>query len=243
MNDEHPSSRDAARLLAALRHRRELSHRSVEEKGLSAEKAMLRAWQSQRLARTHADLLASPRYGPACRFFLEDIYAPKDFSQRNQDLIRMHEFMLRFLPAGVIHTLTDAIELNSLTEELDERLLSALVEQLGVRDNITPAQYAEAYRICDNYDDRLRQIEMIVQVGKGIDRLVRLPLVGWTLRLARGPARRGGWHQLQDFLERGFRAFKHMGGAGHFLQTIERREKQILDQIFAGAADPFRVDE
>lgn len=236
-----PTPQDAARLLFQLHRRHELSHRRVEGRGLSPQMTMFRAWQSQRLATTHADLLASPRYGPACRFFLTDIYAPKDFTQRNHDIMRMYEFMLRFLPAGLLRICAQAIELNALTEELDEKLLAVLVTRLGVTDTITPQQYAEGYRICQNYEERRYQIELLVAVGEGLDRLTRLPLVGLTLRLARGPALRGGWHELQSFLERGFQAFRHMGGATEFLTIIRRREMAILDRIFAGVDDPFAI--
>jgi len=236
-----PTAQDAARLLFQLHRRHDLSHRRVAGQGLSPQMAMFRAWQSQRLATTHADLLASPRYGPACRFFLSDIYAPRDFTQRNHDIMRMHAFMLRFLPAGLLRTLTQAIELHALTEALDEKLLTVLVTRLGVTDTITPQQYAEGYRLCDNCEERRYQIELLIAVGRGLDRLTRLPPVGLTLRLARGPALRGGWHELQSFLERGFRAFQHMGGATEFLDIIQRRELAILERIFAGADDPFAI--
>ncbi len=87
------------------------------------------------------------------------------------------------------------------------------------------------------------QIEMIGEVGQGIARLVRIPFLGVTLRLTRGPAHRGGWHEMQGFLERGFSAFKHMGGkADYFLSTLQQREMQILNQIFANSQNPFDVD-
>jgi len=238
-----PNPKQAADLLVQLRKLQEVSHRRMEGDGLPPEVALFRTWQAQRLATTYADLLASKRYGPACRFFLDDIYGAKDFTQRDHDIVRIHNFMLRFLPASVLAPLTKAIELNSLTAELDDRLLRVLVDELGVTDSITPEQYAEGYRICDNYDERKRQLEMIGEVGRGIARLVRIPFLGVTLRLTRGPARRGGWHEMQGFLERGFSAFKHMGGkADTFLDTLQQREMQILDQIFAGAEDPFVVD-
>ena len=236
-----PSPQDAARLLVQLRRQQDLSYRRVDGQDLPPETAMFRVWQSQRLAATHADLLRSERYASACRFFLDDIYAPKDFAQRNHDIIRVHDFMMRFLPASLLRVLTEAIELNAFTEELDRALLAALVEKFGVRDTLTAQQYAEGYRICNNYAERAYQIQLLVQVGHGLDRLTRLPIIGWTLRLARGPAHRGGWHELQGFLERGYSAFKHMGGADEFLRIVERREMLILDQIFAGAADPFTI--
>lgn len=232
----------AAAIVLELRRRQNFSHQQVEGDQLDPQLAMLRQWQSQRLARTHADLLASPRYGPACRFFLDEVYAPRDFNQRNTDIQRMHAFLQRFLPASVLQTLTQTIILHELTETLDAELLSVLVNDLGMSDQITAEAYAEAYRICNNYDERKQQIAMIVDIGHGIERLVRLPFIGWTLRAARGPALRAGWHELQGFLDRGYKAFKHMGRATPFLQAIESREMQILDQIFAGASDPFRID-
>lgn len=232
---ENPTPQDAARLLMQLRRRQELSHRRVDGAGISPQMALFRAWQTKRLSITHGDLLQNPRYRPACLFFLEDIYAPKDFTQRNLDIVRIHDFMLRFLPARILRTLTLAIELNTLTEILDEALLEVMVEQLGVNDSITQQQYAEGYRICDNYDERKLQIDLIVEVGHGLDRLTRVPLIGWTLHMARGPAHRGGWHEMQGFLERGFAAFKQMHGAQEFLRIVQRREMDILDRIFAGA--------
>jgi hypothetical protein len=211
------------------------------EKELEADMALLRLWQSKRLARTYADLLVSSRYGPACRFFLNDIYASRDFSQRDHDIEYLYGVMSHFLPDFLLALVRNAVEINDLTNTLDHALLRALVDDLGVKDTITEELYAEGYRICDNYDERARQIELLVKIGHEVDISTRLPLVGMTLRLARSPARRAGWGDLQDFLERGFNAFKHMRGAKHFLDTIYEREMKILDRIFEGMDEPFEI--
>ena len=225
-----------------LRKLEEVGHRQIEGNDLPPQLVLFRAWQARRLATTYADLLHSKRYSPACHFFLEDIYGPQDFAQRDHDIVRIHDFMLRFLPASVLGPLTKAIELNSMTMELDNQLLWVLVDNLGVTDSITTEQYAEGYRICNNYDERRRQIEMIGEVGRGIARLTRIPFLGLTLRMTRAPALRGGWDEMQGFLERGFSAFKQMGRkSGHFLDTLQQREIQILEQIFANSDDPFSI--
>ena len=246
MSDSDPmtetlSPKDAARLVAALRKHDELTHERVEGGGLPPEMAMLRAWQAQRLARTYADFLADERYEPACRFFLDDIYAPKDFTQRNTDIVRIHDFMMRFIPPRALKTLTLAIELNNLTEALDDKLLQVLLDEVGVTDSISEEQYAEAYRLCDNYDDRVRQVEMIVDIGRDLEKLVRHRVIGWTLRLARGPAYRAGWNELQDFLEHGYSSFRHMGKADKFLNAVHDRELKILDNIYEGKPHPFDI--
>ena len=133
----------------------------------------------------------------------------------------MYQFMLRFLPERLLHTLTLTIELNNLTRDLDAQLLTVLTTQVGVTDTLTPQQYAQGYL--------------------SVTLLYLNLLIGLTLRLAHGPAHRAGWIELQDFLEQGFAAFKHMQGADYFLQTIQHRELRILDQLMDDAADPFAV--
>jgi hypothetical protein len=114
-----------------------------------------------------------------------------------------------------------------------------LVDELGVRERITEAAYAEGYRRCDNRAQRLRQIELIVAVGTDLDKVVAKPLVGRMLALSRRPARAAGFGELQEFLQRGFEAFRRMGGAAEFLKTIDTRERAILERLFAGHPQPF----
>lgn len=225
--------------LQALLDIEKMRHERIETAGLDPQVALLRRWQSARLARTYADLLAHPRFTKACRFFLDDIYGERDFSQRDYDLTRMYEFAQTFVPDSLIRPLARTVELHFMTQELDARLLDALVNRLGVTDRITVALYAEGYRLCNNYAERVQQIERIVEIGDLLDRLVKVPLIGTAVAVARGPARRAGWVELTDFLERGYEAFRHMRGATFFLSTIRQRELRILDQIFANDPDPF----
>jgi hypothetical protein len=211
------------------------------EEELDPNLLTLRRWQSERLAQTHGDLLQSERFGPACRFFLTDIYGPRDFSQRDQDLLQVYNAMKPFLPRRIVETMKLTVDLNAMTGRLDNALCRVLFEEMGVKE-ISGENYAEAYRRCDNYDERMRQIDMIVDLGQHLDTLSRSRFVSVTLRLARGPAHLAGWAELQDFLERGFRSFKHMKGADPFLNAIERREKEILDRIYDEHPHPFDVN-
>ena len=43
----------------------------------------VKRYQQSRFALTYADLLSHPRYAGASRFFLDDLYGPGDFSQRD----------------------------------------------------------------------------------------------------------------------------------------------------------------
>ena len=61
--------------------------------------------------------------------------------------------------------------------------------------------------------DRVRQIDLIVEVGKALDRYTRNPWLRHTLRVMRAPAKAAGLSAMQQFLELGFDTFGAIGGA------------------------------
>ncbi len=203
---------------------------------LAAALERLADWQARRLGQTYADLAAQPRFAAAIGFFQTDLYGGTDFAQRDADLARVVPVMTRMLPEGVIATIAKAVELNRLSQELDRSLLAHLARG---EDVFTVAQYADAYRRMGNRVARERQIRLIGEIGAALDVFVQKPLIYAALVMMRGPARLAGLFALHDFLERGFAAFRQMHGADEFLATIDRRERRLLDAMFAGDVAPF----
>lgn len=196
----------------------------------------MKRFQARRLAHTYADLSAQPRYRAATHFFLADLYGEKDFSQRDREMLKIVPVMSRVLPASAVETAAHAIELEALSEALDQRLAGALGDA-----PLDEAAYAAAYRESSTREEREHQVHLVVAVGHRLDGLVRKPFIAQTLKLMRQPARVAGLSGLQDFLERGFEAFRAMHGAHEFLETFSRREKRILDNLFSARQDPFRA--
>ena len=196
----------------------------------------LKAWQARRLAASYTDISAVPRYRAATSFFLEDLYGPHDFSGRDQAMMSVLPVMSRMLPASAVETAALAIELEALSEDLDQRLARALPP-----GPIDDASYAEAYRKSGTRAERERQVDLIEEVGLRLDSLVKKPLVFRMLQLMRRPARMAGLQDLQDFLERGFESFQRMDGAAEFLALIRERETSILNRLFSGDPDPFSI--
>jgi hypothetical protein len=213
----------------------------AQDNELVTQIGTLEQWQKRRLANTYRDLVASKRHRAATEFFTTDLYAPADLDQRDDDVRRMYPMMLRLLPESAIDTVATAIELQALTLELDLELVRAKNAENDADSDWTEPIYACAYRRCDNFESRERQIGLIIQVGKDLDHLVCNPLIRGALRVARGPAALAGISTLQRFLERGFAAFRAMRGADHFLRTIETRERAVLEAIFSGSNHPFDV--
>jgi hypothetical protein len=200
----------------------------------------LREWQAGRLARTHAVLLASPRFGEAAQFFLSDLYGPKDFSSRDEEVERILPLLIKMLPASALRTIALAVELDALSEELDSAMIAELC-RAGLIDCIDEDAYAAAYRVVGCQAERERQILLIRETGEALDRLARKPLLSGMLKLMRGPAHLTGLGELHEFLERGFNAFRGMGSASEFLDSIESKEQKLLTRLFTGAANPFLI--
>ncbi len=219
-------------LLAELDRSAELRARFVEDATFSERRALLRAWQTARLARTHRDLLESPRFHDAARFFLTDLYGPSDLSRHIEDVRRLVPAITRVLSDSGLATVAHAMELNVLSESLD----GAMVEALGERAaDITDEAYADAYRAVGRPQDRERQIDLIALLGQALDGLARIRFVGMTLKLMRTPAHFAGLGELQGFLERGYAAFSAMrGGAGEFVTIVVARERAISKSLLAG---------
>ena len=203
-----------------------------------AEFRALQRWQAERLRATYADFASQARYAAALDFFVDDLYGPHDFQQRHGDLRKVLRQWQRLLPERAMQAVMYALQLEALTQSLDLDVLAALD---GVRP--TPASYAAAYRRTDRRVDRQRQIWLILTAGRSLDTLITTRAIGMALRAAKLPARILGVSALQEFLERGYRAFKSMGGAARLLWTIEQRETAIMQRLFAGSTDPFRIDE
>lgn len=204
------------------------------------DRLRLRAWQAERLAATYPDLLGSERHGPAARFFLSDLYGPKDFSQRDEEVTRILPTMRRMLPDAALKAFGAAIELDYLSELLDHDVAKALrARQPTGPLAVTPESYAGAYRSCGHEEERRRQIELVDGIGRALDRLTRMPLVAGALDLMRGPAKVAGLAEVHDFFKRGYDAFRHMRGADEFLGTIRARETRLMERLLAGASRPF----
>lgn len=209
---------------------------------MAEDRLRLRGWQADRLAATYRDLLGSERYREAARFFLTDLYGPKDFSERDHEVERILPTLSATLPAAGIRTVALAIEVDALSEELDAAMVLEL-RRARAMAKVTEKAYAEAYRRCGRRDHREMQLRLIGEIGEALAALVRKPLVHAALRLMRGPAKLAGLAELHAFLEDGYNAFHRMGDSSEFLAAITTREAIILRQLFDGAERPFDIPD
>jgi hypothetical protein len=200
----------------------------------------LKRLQAARFAGTYADLLASGAYGPAARFFLEELYSDRDYAERDAQFVRIAGAVETFFPKDVAETAASLARLHALTESLDH----ALARAIPLADAEDAGAYVRAWKAVGRRADRERQLETVIAIGAEMTRLTRLRGLRTMLRMMRGPASAAGLGSLQRFLESGFDTFasvsRQRGGAEHFLQTIRDREQQLMDLLFD--ADPVACE-
>ena len=198
---------------------------------LAAEVAALKAYQQKRFARTHASLLAHPRFGRAANFFLNELYGPQDFTQRDAQFSRIVPALVRLFPADTVATVESLAAVHALSERLD----TAMAVHLG---GAAPsrASYVRAWQATGEPAARARQIELVMSVGEALDRHTRSFMLRASLKAMRGPARAAGMGALQTFLESGFDAFGAMAGAKEFLAAIHASETALAARLFDPAA-------
>jgi len=217
-----------------IEQRGQLEAMAAEQPELAQRLRELRTWQAARLALTYQDVRRDPQLSRAAEFFLTDLYGPQDFARRNQELARAWRYLKRALPEPTVRVLAQAIELETLTVELD----LAMVAHLPA-GTIDEAAYALAYRAVGRPDARQHQIDLIIGIGEALSRIVQRPWIGIALRAAHAPAHAAGFGVLQDFLERGFAGFHRMPDARRLLRTIRLRETQLMEALLRQRENPF----
>jgi hypothetical protein len=193
----------------------------------------LKRYQQARFARTYADLLAHPRYAGASRFFLDDLYGPGDFSQRDAQFARIVPGLVMLFPTEVVATVEALTALHALSEQLDSEMARHFD-----RLPLVAGDYIDAWRQTGRPASRQRQIDLMLGVGRALDVYTRKPLLRHSLRAMRVPARAAGMSALQAFLERGFDTFRALHGADEFLTQIAQRERALAASLFGGESTP-----
>lgn len=209
-------------VVAAERRTRE-AEPTLQERVLA-----IKAYQHMRFEQTYADLLDGGRYAKAARFFLDDLYGPGDFTQRDDQFARVVPALARLFPREILQTVLGLSELHALSERLDTAM--GRVHGGGV---VGAESYGAAWRTVGQPVERERQIALMLDVGRALDRYTGNVLLRQSLRLMRGPAHAAGLGALQTFLERGFDTFREMRGAEGFLTVVAQRERELAARLFA----------
>ena len=200
----------------------------IAQQNLTESIRKLQTWQTKRLLITHEDLWHSKRFKPAMQFFVDEIYGPRDFSQRDIELTRVLPKMAKVLPKKGLVSLEAALRLNCLSLELD----LVMVKELG-SEEIDRSNYFNCYRQSNKQSKREEQIQLLEDLGLDLAQVVKITGISAILMLSRKPAKVAGVKSLHEFLENGFKAFKKLGEVHDFIDPIISRERELMYALHA----------
>ncbi|MFV9503899.1 MAG: FFLEELY motif protein [Oscillochloridaceae bacterium umkhey_bin13] len=195
----------------------------------------LQVFQSARLRRDYADLALIPQYTPVGDFFFDEMYGPRDFSDRNSEARRI-QHLLHVLPGVRIRDLEEVLELLDLTNQLDDQLARMLqLDAVGL--DFDEPTYERYYRQADNYEARLLQLNLVRSCTYTVFRISRSQLLGMALHRSGLFARLVGIEAAHDFLVKGYDALCGVSDVTRFAETVHIREFDRLNRIFEVSSD------
>lgn len=213
---------------AALSNR---SNPEADESIFLAHKRGLQTFQARRLDETYADLKQDPEYRELGRFFFEELYGPEDRSLRDTGIRKLHSALKGKVHKGIVAAVDQVFELQELSEDLDERMVAEMIEA-GIGPDLTREEYRRLYRSLDNYNQRLYQIDLAMDVTRKFFHLSRKWMVGISLKTARSAAHLMGLGRIMDFVHQGYAALQTISDIEPFIETVRRREREFNDDIF-----------
>jgi excinuclease UvrABC ATPase subunit len=206
-----------------------------EVKQTNELKKELQSYQAKRIANTYNDFKNNPQYAKLYHFFLEHIYGPRDFGFRNQSIKSLYKKLTKFLHGEIIDAIGKVIELNDLSDSLDNQM-AALLEEQGFAHNISDQRYKELYKSCNNYEQRKHQIELLVDSVKGVHHVSQMRFIGISLKAVQKAAHLAGIGKIMDFLVEGYEAFRSADDINFFTDMITERETALNDELFEVAS-------
>lgn len=193
-------------------------------------------WQLDYLLPYFADLHAAEGYADAIDFTMSDL-AGVGISRRDRDLERAAPAITAMLPLRALQTIASAAEMNARVLEVNTGICRCLLVRGELPARISEFAYCVACRDASSLEECVELVHLITGLGRTLKRLVKVPMIGGTLRAMRGPAHAAGFGALQEFLETGYRTFRQIPDIDHFLDEIEDRMTGIFRRIYTAPLD------
>lgn len=193
-------------------------------------------WQLDYLLPFFSDLHAVEGYGGAIDFIMSDL-AGVGISKRDHDLERAAPVIAATLPTPGMRALARAAEVNARVLGINLGICRHLLRDGGLPEPITERDYFIACRAASSLAECLDLVDVVTRLGVSLKWLVRVPLIGMTLRAMNRPAHAAGYGALQEFLETGYETFHRIPDIDHFLDQIRERMGSVFERIYTEPID------
>lgn len=213
----------------------------LTDESLFQRYAFLVAWQERYLMPFYAEFRVRPEEDAAVRFVVSDL-AGSGISARDRDLGRVVPLMIALLPEKALDALARAMELNARVLAINLAVARDFLGPDSLECGISEAEYCTAFRQVTTLDECIELTELAYRIGLTLRKVVRIPMIGITLRAMRAPAHAAGFGALQDFLETGYRRFRGLKDVGPLLRQVADRMTEVFARICEAAIETLDRD-
>ena len=221
----------AAKFRRAIARSNELHSEYLDDPALFGSYDRFTRWQLDYMLPFFSDLLEPEGYAEAVDFIVSDL-AGVAISDRDRDIERATPVIVRSLPGHPLQTAAAAVELNARALEINLGICRELLVDGELPPHITEQDYFAACRKVSSYDECMDLVQLAVNLGETLKKLVRVPLIGGLLRTMRKPAHAAGFGALQEFLETGYLTFRRISDIDRFLEHLRERMDQVFSHIY-----------
>lgn len=193
------------------------------------------AWQITYMLPFYEGLRQDSDTRTAIDFVVSDL-AGIGISERDLEIERVVPAMIRILPAKALRTIASGMEMNARILEINLSICETYYRQNGDGALYTEEKYCAAARKASSLNECIDLITLTKQLGRDLERIMRIPLIGISLRAMRKPASLAGFASLQLFLENGYSAFHNLDNVDQFLATTELKMRQMFEHIYHDSA-------
>lgn len=188
-------------------------------------------WQLEYMLPFYEDLRTTADRAAAVDFFVSDLTGI-NISVRDQEFAKVVPVMSRMLPAKALNVVATAMQLNARVLGINLSICRELYAEIAFDTKITPASYCSACRRASRLEECLELVHLTAEIGRSLDDVIRIPMMGLMLRAMRTPARLAGIGVLQIFLETGYKTFNALEDVDRFLDDMTVRMTEVFTRIF-----------
>ncbi|MGB5246043.1 MAG: hypothetical protein WBM54_10100 [Woeseia sp.] len=221
----------AAHFRKFIRRSNELHDSYLQDARILRDYDRFTNWQLEYLLPFFDDLHEKVGYADAIDFTISDL-AGIGISSRDRDLERAAPSITKLLPFRALKTIATAAEMNARVLEVNLTIFRCLLVENALPARITERDYYLACRKASSFDECVELVKIITGLGATLQSLVKVPMIGSTLRAMRVPARATGFSALQQFLENGYRTFRKIPDIDRFLAEVESRMTGVFERIY-----------
>ncbi len=202
----------------------------------------VQAWQKQRMQRTHLKAFAEKQNVLMAEYFLNRLYGGPDFDALAQQIARLTKYAHKaekLIPDNAIKTGTAGVSLAILAVQLDEQVAIQLLADYHPYEPLTDEMMRLTYLKLEQTQGRLKQLDLLDQLGKSLDKYMRSFVVYAAFKMCKGAANKYNFNVMYDFMQDGFLAMKPLKSAEKFVKDFTAVERQIIEKVHTGDLQPF----